>query len=380
MRDPYEVLGLPPGAPDEEVKRAFRQLAKRLHPDLHPNDPSADLRFREVMSAYQALSNTPQLQVQGVEIGQAVKHRGLHAKATAIAAFLFTVSSVAVGALWQELSEGRWPNREGPVLPPPIEERALPPPASAERPEMTDASAKPLPGEPVAPDPSSSSDQAVARAPAGPAPGELIGPDGSESRPDRTAGEPSSAPNERPPDIPAMIGKPPSAPAQEQASTGLIPPGSVKTLTWTSWRNARFGFSLAYPAEIFAADTADANEGATFRSRDGRARFIVTAVTNDNGTTLAAHRRSLMDGPYRTAVFDYTPRRAYWFVLSGVLGEEIFYERVTFSCDRRMVHSWKLVYPLAERALYDRIVEEVHRRYRHSNGAGGRCGEAGQQT
>jgi DnaJ-like protein len=388
MRDPYEVLGLSPGAPDEEVKRAFRQLAKQLHPDLHPNDPSADLRFREVMNAYQALSNSPPLEVQDVEVvGRPVKRRGPHAKATAIAAFLFTVSSVGVGALWQELSEGRLPDPEGPALPPPIEEQALPVPRSGERPEVTDASAKPSHAEPAAPDPSpdasSASGQAAARAASvQPAPGEVASQSEVESRRGSPETAPSSTSNERPPDIPATTAAdpPPAAPAQDRASKGLTPPGSVKALTWTGWRNARFGFSLAYPAEIFVADSAEAGEGATFRSRDGRARLVVSALVNASGTTLAAHRRSLMDGPYRTAVFDYTPRRAYWFVLSGVLGEEIFYERVTFSCDRRMLHAWKLVYPLAERALYDRIVEEVHRRYRHSNGAGGRCGETGEQT
>jgi hypothetical protein len=63
-------------------------------------------------------------------------------------------------------------------------------------------------------------------------------------------------------------------------------------------------------------------------------------------------------------------------VLSGTLGTEMFYQRVTFSCDGRMLHGWKLVYPVLERAFYDRIVEEVHRRYRHGNGRAERCGEA----
>ena len=39
--DPYKVLGLSPGASQEEIKRAYRQKVKEYHPDLHPNDPSA---------------------------------------------------------------------------------------------------------------------------------------------------------------------------------------------------------------------------------------------------------------------------------------------------------------------------------------------------
>jgi molecular chaperone DnaJ len=57
MRDAYQVLGVSPGAPDEEVKRAFRRLAKQLHPDLHPNDEDAERAFRDVTRAYQTLSD-----------------------------------------------------------------------------------------------------------------------------------------------------------------------------------------------------------------------------------------------------------------------------------------------------------------------------------
>jgi hypothetical protein len=164
------------------------------------------------------------------------------------------------------------------------------------------------------------------------------------------------------------------------AAASVVPPDPTKALTWISFRSARFGFSLAYPSEVFLADAAPSDEGASFRSRDGRARLTISVGMNTDRTTLAAHRRSLMNGPYGGAVFDYAPRRAYWFVLSGILGSEIFYQRVTFSCDRRTVHSWKLVYPLSERALYDRIVEGVHRRYHHGNGPGARCEGASQEA
>lgn len=110
------------------------------------------------------------------------------------------------------------------------------------------------------------------------------------------------------------------------------------------------------------------------RSRDGRARLLVSAAINTSGRSLAGYRQALVDGPYRGAVFDYAPQRTTWFVLSGKLGNQMFYERVTFSCDQRAFHRWKLVYPLPERWFYDRIVEEVHRRYNHGNGPGAHCG------
>jgi DnaJ-class molecular chaperone len=57
MRDPYEILGVKRDAPDEDIKKAFRKLAKQHHPDRNPNDPKAKERFSELSSAYDLLSD-----------------------------------------------------------------------------------------------------------------------------------------------------------------------------------------------------------------------------------------------------------------------------------------------------------------------------------
>ena len=57
MKDPYEVLGIEPSATLDEVKRAYRALAKELHPDANPEDTVAANRFREVTEAYDLLSD-----------------------------------------------------------------------------------------------------------------------------------------------------------------------------------------------------------------------------------------------------------------------------------------------------------------------------------
>jgi len=145
--------------------------------------------------------------------------------------------------------------------------------------------------------------------------------------------------------------------------------------SWTHYRNARFGFALKYPGDIFAFELALSDDHVKrFRSRDGQAALQIFGTANAAGRTLAQYRTALIQERYPQARFDYAPQRETWFVLSGVTGNDIFYERVTFACDRRSFHGWMLIFPAAEREVYEHIIEEMHRNYRHSNGPRARCG------
>ena len=57
MKDPYEILGVPRSASEAEIKKAFRTLAKKHHPDTHANDPKAVKKFQEISAAYEVVGN-----------------------------------------------------------------------------------------------------------------------------------------------------------------------------------------------------------------------------------------------------------------------------------------------------------------------------------
>lgn len=56
-QDPYKVLGVSPDASDEEIKQAYRRLAKKYHPDLNPGDQEAARKMQEVNAAYEQIKN-----------------------------------------------------------------------------------------------------------------------------------------------------------------------------------------------------------------------------------------------------------------------------------------------------------------------------------
>lgn len=74
-RDYYEVLGVPRTADEAELKKAYRTLAKKYHPDMHPGDKEAEEKFKEASEAYEVLSN-PEKRAKYDQFGHAAFEQG----------------------------------------------------------------------------------------------------------------------------------------------------------------------------------------------------------------------------------------------------------------------------------------------------------------
>ena len=143
---------------------------------------------------------------------------------------------------------------------------------------------------------------------------------------------------------------------------------------WQSYQHPRLGFALKFPGDVFTSAAEDpAADAHQFISRDGQARLIVGAFNNDGGLAPKAYRDFILAENYKGAVLDYAPLRRRWFVISGEIGDRTFYQRVTFVCSGRLINSWAMIYPTAEKQLYDRIVEGVHRSFSPGRGVDGGC-------
>src|SRR5207253_5247884 len=57
FRDYYEILGVPRSAKEQEIKKAYRKLARKYHPDLNPQNKQAEEKFKEIQEAYEDLSD-----------------------------------------------------------------------------------------------------------------------------------------------------------------------------------------------------------------------------------------------------------------------------------------------------------------------------------
>lgn len=138
---------------------------------------------------------------------------------------------------------------------------------------------------------------------------------------------------------------------------------------WRLYTDTAYGVTALYPAQVFQpVQPRDDIPGKAFRSADGQARMAIGAWDNAENETPGTYRDRLLSDDMHPDI-TYKPRGRGWFVISGYRGDKIYYEKVIYSCARRVVNVFAIIYPKSQRAAYDPIVERMEDNFR----AGKRC-------
>jgi hypothetical protein len=184
---------------------------------------------------------------------------------------------------------------------------------------------------------------------------------------------------------------------------------------WIAYENESYGYSVLYPADVFReveqgqrqgvpqnspedsaepaeeddepgyrpddqprdaargddasdADGQPAGDGATFVSRDGRARLVVFGTANTEGFTPTEYRSVILREFEGYDEITYGPRGQTWFVLSGFRGDDIYYQKVMFSCGGRIINALSVTFPRDEKPFYEPIIERLEDNFRPARG------------
>lgn len=138
--------------------------------------------------------------------------------------------------------------------------------------------------------------------------------------------------------------------------------GSVCAATppWTTERDADLGFHFTYPRDVFQRTEGDGKPSFHyFVSRDAEAKLMIGAWNNEAEQTPSEFKQWLLANTGGYDAMTYVPRGRTWFVISGYRGDDIYYEKVMFSCGGGVVNVLAISYPTHQRRLYDPVVEQM---------------------
>jgi len=342
MVSAYDVLGVASGSDRAEIRAAYVNLAKQLHPDQNAGSLQAEQHLREVNQAYELLKDPERRAIYDQLLQQSrgqTSQRRKRAAAVMVASFVLTAAGVAFALMLARFS---------------LLDDTVQAGGSSEVVWRSEDQAS-----------------ALRMASLDPVVGTRRDPDVRIKSPARDI--PARSPTDASEAQTLVAQRLAALQAQDQAGWEPIDPAAQHE--WITYHNDRFGFVIDYPADVFVADDRTLGDfWRLFVSRDGKARLLVTAGFNSKRLTTAAYRQSVLSESYQAALVEYAPLRPTWFVLAGNKGEEGFYERATFACDGRIIHRWRLTYPVGERNFYSQIIERIHQGYKHVRGSGPHCG------
>jgi hypothetical protein len=139
--------------------------------------------------------------------------------------------------------------------------------------------------------------------------------------------------------------------------------GPAQAANWTTYRSPRFGYVLVFPADIVERRS-ESTDGRSieFASDDNLVRLRVLADYNAENVSLGDYRAAILRelSEYK---LEYGPMGRSWFVLSGVRGDSIYYQKVLFACGGRMINAFSLTYPAKLRSVFDSIVTVIEKSF-----------------
>lgn len=147
------------------------------------------------------------------------------------------------------------------------------------------------------------------------------------------------------------------------AATMAIVGAAAASYNWAYGRDAVTGYRYAYPQGLFSPVEGEGRPAYNyFASNDGRAKLLYGAWDAGAGETPHSLKRWMIEEAGGRLTYDPSGRS--WFVISGYRGDEIYYQKVMFSCGGATGNVFAITYPTADRATYDAAVERMENVFR----------------
>ena len=147
-------------------------------------------------------------------------------------------------------------------------------------------------------------------------------------------------------------------------AVGLFLASEAQANRWATSEDDNYGFSYSYPVELFAEVEGDRPSFRYFQSPGSEAKFMVGAWDSERGETPSHFKQWMLTNADGYEDITYQPRGRTWFVLSGHREDQIYYEKVIFSCGGRVVNVLAISYPEAQRGVFDEVVERMENSFK----------------